>query len=174
MILSDLDISRFLQTGDIVIEPFTQEHIKGGSYTFTLNEVLHIPKTSGIVDANNPEVDFEKIIIGEQGFILEPGMFVLGQTAEQLSVSQKLACMLDARTTLARIGLNVLQGSTFIQPGQSQSHETLEINNISKNPIRIYAGMKIVKGIFFLLHSPSEQNYGKNGAYAKQSFIDPK
>ncbi len=111
-----------------------------------VKKIYHI-----VLDRPLQEIDFEKIIIGEQGFILEPGMFVLGQTAEQLSVSQKLACMLDARTTLARIGLNVLQGSTFIQPGQSQSHETLEINNISKNPIRIYAGMKIVKGIFFLL-----------------------
>lgn len=168
MILSDLDIKQFLDTGDIVITPFQEENLKGASYTFTLSNKLFIPTTQGVVDAQDPKPTYDEIHIPEEGYILEPGVFLLSQTCEQLSISQKLACMLDARTTLARIGLNVLQGSTFIQPGQSESHETLEISNISKNPIRICAGMKVVKGIFFLLHSPSAQNYGKTGAYGGQ------
>jgi deoxycytidine triphosphate deaminase len=101
-----------------------------------------------------------------------PGDFLLGQIKEMLSISQNLACILDARTSLARIGLNVLQGSTFIQPGQGESYEALEISNISGNPIKIYSGMKIVKGIFILLKSKSTQNYSETGEYGKQSKVN--
>jgi len=169
MILSDIDIKKFMVDGDIGIDQYDESMLKGGSYTFSLNNILYIPKTYDCLDVNDLKVDFEKIEMNENGFIINPGDFLLGQIKEKLSISQKIVCKLDARTTLARIGLNVLQGSTFVEPGQADSHETLEINNIGKSPIRIYPNIKIAKGIFFLLHTPSEQNYSEQGSYKKQS-----
>ena len=172
MILSDSDIKKFLSSGDIKIDPLDQTMIKGGSYTFTLNNVLFIPKKQKVIDTKDTKVELDKIEIGETGFIINPGDFLLGQTKEKLSISQRLACILDARTTLARIGLNALQGSTFVEPGQAESHETLEITNIGKSPIKIYPGMKIVKGIFLLLNTQAEQNYSETGTYKKQLNAD--
>lgn len=169
MILSDSDIKKFLTSGDIKIDPLDQSMIKGGSYTFTLNNILFIPKQQDVIDTKDIKVEIDKIEINEAGFVINPGDFLLGQTKEKLSISQRLACILDARTTLARIGLNTLQGSTFVEPGQAESHETLEISNIGKSPIRIYPGMKIVKGIFLLLSTEAEQNYSETGTYKKQS-----
>ncbi|MFA6131596.1 MAG: dCTP deaminase [Patescibacteria group bacterium] len=172
MVLSDSDIKKFLSSGDIKIDPLDQSMIKGGSYTFTLNNVLFIPKQQDIIDAKDTKIELDKVEIGEAGFVINPGDFLLGQTKEKLSISQRLACILDARTSLARIGLNALQGSTFVEPGQAESHETLEISNIGKSPIKIYPGMKIVKGIFLLLNTEAEQNYSESGTYKKQSSAD--
>jgi len=172
MVLSDFDIKKFLSSGDINIDPLDQSMIKGGSYTFTLNNVLFVPKKQDLIDTKDTKVELDKIKIGEAGFVINPGDFLLGQTKEKLSISQRLACILDARTSLARIGLNALQGSTFVEPGQAESHETLEISNIGKSPIKIYPGMKIVKGIFLLLNTEAEQNYSETGTYKKQASAD--
>ena len=109
---------------------------------------------------------YEEIEIPQDGYLVEPGVFLLGSAAEQLGIATSLAARLDARTSLARLGLNVLQGSTHIEPGQSKSHETLEITNISHSPILIHAGMKIVKVVFVRLSSPATKGYA--GAYRGQ------
>lgn len=168
MMLSDVDIKKYLLSGDITIDPFTVDRLKGGSYTFTLGAQLFIPKKVACVDTKALSGDYDVVNIGKEGFVVNPGDFFLGHIKEKLSISTRLACMFDARTTLARIGLNVLQGSTLVEPGQTESHETLEISNSSKNRIKIYPGMNIVKGIFFVLNTPAEQNYGEKGTYSRQ------
>lgn len=167
--LSDVDIKKFIKSGDIKIDPLNLGNIKAASYTFTLNNKLFIPQKQDLIDSANMNIGYRELEITKNGYIINPGDFLLGQTREKVSISQKIACIHDARTTLARIGLNVLQGSILIQPGQSESFETLEISNISQNPIKIYPGMNIVKGIFFLLNKPSQQNYSKTGKYKGQT-----
>ncbi len=173
MVLSDQGIRKFLEQGDIKITPLNEAMIKEGSYTFTLNTKLFLPKHYDVIDVQQTDVVYNEVEMDPSGYILQPGDFLLGQTKEMVSISQSLCCMLDARTSLARIGLNVLQGSTFIQPGQEESYETLEISNISKSPIRIYSGMKIVKGIFLLLSSASSQKYAETGRYGRQTTANP-
>ncbi len=169
MVLSDKDILLALRSDEIKIDPFDEALLNPGSYTFALNNVVFKPKWPESIDARMPELEYEKIVIEESGFELSPGEFILAQTWEKVTVSQSIACILDARTTFARIGLNVLQGSTFIEPGQEESHETLEISNIGKSSIVIYSHMKIVKGIFIRLAQPSAQNYAAVGKYGKQN-----
>lgn len=169
MVLSDTDLKKFIDSGDITINPLDETLIKPGSYTFTLGTTLFKPVTKGEIDTKTTEVEYQEINIDEKGYLLEPGEFILGQTFEKLSVSKKVGCILDNKTSLARIGVNMILGSTFIEPGQTDSHETLEITNLSQNPVRIYAGMKVVKGIFFLLSSEANISYAEVGTYARQS-----
>jgi len=168
MFLSDIDIQKAIKNNEIQIQPFNPKMLKGGSYTFTLNNKIFIPKKQDLIDSRDINAELETQEIDENGYILNPGDFILAQTKETVSISTKLACILDARTSLARIGRNALQGSTFIEPGQSKSHEILEISNIGNSPIKIYPDMKIVKGIFVLLKTPAGQDYGKIGRYSKQ------
>jgi dCTP deaminase len=170
MILSDIDIKKYIASGDIKIEPFDPDMLKPASYTFTLGPILMKPQSTGVVNALSENVKYQQITIPKNGYIINPGEFLLGEITEQLSISRKLACFHDARSTLTRIGLVVLQGSVLIQPGQANSHETLEITNISRHPIKVFAGMPIVKGIFMLLNTPSEGDYSKNGKYREQSI----
>lgn len=172
MILSDKDILDAIKSEQISIEPFNKSMLNPGSYTFTLNNIVSKPKWPKTIDAKSPEIDYEKIEITEEGYTLEPGSFVLAQTYEAVSVGQSICCLLDARTTLARIGLNVLQGSTFIEPGQEKSHETLEISNIGHSTIILKPRMKIVKGVFMSLLSSANQSYAKVGKYRMQSEVN--
>jgi dCTP deaminase len=174
MILSDKDILDSIKNHHIFIDPLKGEMLNPGSYTFTLGSKILKQKVIDLIDTKNLDLEYEEIIIDETGYILNPGDFILGQTMEKVSVSQDFCCILDARTTLARIGLNVLQGSTFIEPGQTASHETLEISNISKSKIKIYPGMKIVKGIFIKLSSTTTKSYLEVGKYGKQNSPEVK
>ncbi len=171
MILSDIDIKHALESGEIIIDPFDPTGIRPGTYRFTLNDKILIPKWPDEIDARTEEMEYDTVLIDVNGYVLQPGDFILGQTRERLTLGKSLAFIFDARSSLARIGLNVLQGAMFVQPGQTDSHETLEISNISRSPIRIYAGMSIVKGYFARMETPSEHGY--DGKYKTQRDMKP-
>jgi dCTP deaminase len=175
MILSDLDLLAFIESGDITIDPFKPEFVKPGSYSFTLGNLLLRPRFQGVVEIDKPETfQYEEVWMTDAGYDLQPGEFILGQTAEKVSLSNRLACFSDGRTLLARLGIQVVLNSTFIEPGQTESQETLEIKNSGPAPVRLYPGMKVCKGIFVLLHTPSARKYADFGTYAHQSSPRPK
>lgn len=167
MVLSDTDILAAINSGEIKIDLFDQNRLNPASYTLSLGKYLLLPKSEDTLDAESPAIEYEKVEISEKGYVVNPGDFLLGSVAEKLSISLTLAAKLDARTSLARIGLNVLQVSTHIEPGQQGSNETLEINNIGPSPVRLRAGMKIVKVIFEPLQTPTANGY--SGKYKGQS-----
>lgn len=170
MILSDRDILAALSSGDITITPFREEMLKPGSYVFTLGDMIYRPKIKGVIDARDPKVDYEEIQIHpETGYILHPGEFILAQTFEAVSVSKNLAASSDTRSTLARLGLEVILSSSYIEPGQTQSHETLEIAHHGPSPVQLFPFMPICKGIFYQLKSPAKYGYAERGSYAFQN-----
>jgi dCTP deaminase len=174
MILSDLDILAGIESGDIIIDPFVPELVKPGSYTFSLGSLLLKPQFMGVVEIDKPETfPYEEVTMTSAGYDLQPGEFILGQTAEKLTLSNRLACFADGRTLLARLGIQVVLNSTFIEPGQSESHETLELKNSGPAPVRLYPGMKISKGIFVFLQTPSGRKYADFGSYARQNSPRP-
>lgn len=166
MTLSDTDIREYIKSADIIIKPFDESKLKPASYTLSLSEHILIPLVSKEIDSRNPKLEYKELKMGKDGYLVMPGDFLLGRVKESLSLSTNICCLLDARTTLTRIGLNVIQGSTLTEPGQKNSHETLEISNIGKSPIRVYPGQDIVKGVFHLLKSPSSAPY--SGKYVNQ------
>lgn len=166
MILSDVDIMHGLEANSFAIDPFDPAHLNPASYTLTLGSRLLVPKPYEAIDPGNPQVAYEVMDIGTNDYAVSPGDFLLGSVAESLSVAPTHCARLDARTSLARLGLNVLQGSTHIEPGQHDSHETLEISNIGPSPVLLRAGMKIVKVIFESLETPAANGY--TGRYSGQ------
>lgn len=174
MILSDRDIRAKIATGQIQIDPFSEDRMKPGSYVLSLGNTFFKPQSRTEVDARHPQLDYAQERIPDEGFVLKPGEFVLGQTLERVSISQELAAAADVPTTLARIGLQTVLSSTYIEPGQRQSQETLEIKNLSQQPIRVFPGMKIIKIIFYELKTPASFSYGDVGDYAGQHDPRPK
>lgn len=166
MILSDVDIRHGFEAGFFEIDPFDPTRLSPASYTLSLGNCLLIPRTDEVIDPDDPKVKYKKIDISMEGYVINPGDFLLGSVAERLSISPTHCARLDARTSLARLGLNVLQGSTHIEPGQHDSHETLEISNIGPSPVRLRAGMKIVKVVFESLQTPASKGY--TGRYSGQ------
>lgn len=166
MVLSNVDIHSALNSGHIGIDPFNAAYLNPASYTLTLGKRLLIPRANETpVDPSAPELSYDEVVIRDK-FVVPCGAFLLGSVAESITLSTHYAAQLDARTTLARLGLNVLQGSTHIEPGQSGSHETLEITNIGPRPVILQPGMKIAKIVFMRLATPSSHGYA--GRYAGQ------
>lgn len=171
MVLSDKDIRKRIKAGDIEIEPFSNELLSIADYTFTLNNKLFFQRAGDQVDVLRSKIELDNKTIGKEGYVVKPGDFLLAQTKEKLTLSNKVCCLLDARTSLARIGINFLQGSCFVDPGVEGSRMTLEIKNIGKSQVRIYPGMKVVKGIFMDLKTSSSEKYSKIGKYKSSSSV---
>lgn len=146
MILSDTVIQTAVRQGDLRIEPFSEDHLKGASYTFTLSPRLSIPKPVPLIVINGEQAH-EEIEMGSEGYVLASGEFVLGYTAEHLALQSKYGCFLSTRGSCAQAGLSVLLSSSFAEP-DTDNAIILEIHNASGSPLKLTAGMKIVKGIF--------------------------
>src|SRR6185503_5971924 len=101
MILSGLEIKKRLNK-DIMIDPFNEKQLGPNSYNLRLhNEVLVYD--NGILDMKqkNPTT---KMIIPEDGLLLETGKLYLGRTVEY---TKTLSCvpMLEGRSSIGRLGL---------------------------------------------------------------------
>lgn len=168
MFLSDLDIQAALNTGSIEINPFSAERLDGASYTFSLGPRLSVPlKSEAPIDPEFPVISYDEVIMGEDGFAMPPGLFVLGSLAETIALDRTIAGMFDGRSTLARIGLNALVGdSTHIAPGQKPCNLTLEMKVEGPSTVVIKPGMPIVKVVFSMLKTPTNRFY--DGRYAGQ------
>lgn len=171
--LSDTDILQAIEDGDITIDPFEDSLLRPGSYRLRLDSKIYIPKGGIEIDATDPKPEYTEVDISEDGYVLQPGAFILGTTAGKVSISTKIAAFADVPTTLARIGIVTVLASTLIEPGQEQSQEALEIANLSPNPVRLRAGMRIVKLVFHRLDTPSTKSYAKVGRYRGQHHPQP-
>jgi dCTP deaminase len=171
-LLSDVDIKRALQKGEIKIVPQPlPDQIGAGSIDFTLsNEFWRIKETlkkGKVYDLNNiTYLDlFEEI--KSDSVILKPGELILGKTLEHLTLSPDIAAWIQGRSRYARLGLSVHVASSFIQPGSS-NHQVLEIINFSPVAQTLHAGMRICQVIFQKMISKAEKPYSKFGTFSKQ------
>lgn len=92
--------------------------------------------------------------------------YVLGFTLEHISMPRWLKARCVGKSSLARCGIII--NTTPIEPGW-RGHLTLEIGNLSPNPVEVYAGEGIAQVEFETLLQPTEEDYGdKIGKYQDQ------
>lgn len=174
MILSNVDIKKYIEEGKIKIEPFNNSMIYPASYVFTLGDMLLRPIGDNIIDFKKRLLpEYQEIrFTQEHGYILHPNDFILGQTNEKLTLCDEIAMIVEGRSSLARCGIEVVQTSTFIEPNHFNSIITLEIKNNSNSDFVLYPYMKFAKGIFFKLETPSDSS-ANQGSYITQKEVDP-
>jgi dCTP deaminase len=135
MFLSAEKIKEAVAAGDLLISPFLENNLKPASYTFTLHHIL-----KDVVTGSD-------IFMAAEGYVLEPGAFLLGKTAETIDLKNSYLCLLGTRSSIAQQGIDVLQDSTIAEP-DTNGQFTLEIRNNGSKSVRLVPGMAIVKGIF--------------------------
>ncbi len=170
--LTDGEILKEIEEKNIVIEPFQKSKVAPGAYYFTLGDTLLLPdpeKTIKLTGGDDPT--YREVDISNQVYIIKPNEFLLGQTAELLTISANIGMFLDGRTTLARLGLSVHKTATFIHPGHTKSIITLEIKNNGNHNIELESGIDIGKGIFFKSVSSALKSYKDTGIYSTQSKV---
>jgi dCTP deaminase len=170
MILSDKTIKAKIKSGEIVIEPFSEEFLQPASYDLHLDKFfLTFNKESiGIVDVKDkPKNLMKEIEVDEQeGFIIHPNEFVLANVKEITGVDSKHVGRLEGKSSLGRLGLIVHATAGFLDPG-NKLRLTLELANVSPIPIKIYPGMKIAQIAFETLDKDCERPYGSKDLNSK-------
>lgn len=169
MILSDGEIAKRLKEKSLVIRPFSKENIRPSSCDLLLfNEVrvFDTYKTELIDVKEKNDVSRVVEIDPKKGFVIHPDEFVLGSTKEYFEIPDDLAGKLEGKSSLGRLGLVVHATAGFIDPG-FKGYLTFEFSNVSRLPIRLYAGMRIAQICFFQMSSPAKRPYGCDGLRSK-------
>ncbi len=167
MVLSDVDIKRYIELGKIRITPaLPPEQFGSCSVDFRLGNEFNVFEHS-----RHPFIDLKskagldglmRPVIVEPGepFILQPRDFVLAITEETLELDAETLGRLEGRSSLGRIGIIVHGTAGLFDPGWS-GKATLELSNLSRMPVALYAGMRICSFTFEQLSSPVSVPYSK-------------
>ena len=175
MILSDYSIKEAVQKKDIVITPFNLECLQPASVDLSLADSILVFKNFSMPFLDVREASdelYEKVSIAkDKPFILHPGEFVLGSTKEHIELASHLAARIEGKSSLGRLGLLIHSTAGFIDPG-FKGTVTLELSNVARLPITLYADMRIGQISFTTLSTPAERPYGSqelNSKYQHQT-----
>ncbi len=168
MFLSDVDILKNVESGAIVIRPFTVKRLQPVSYDVTLGnefEVTNRHLTTSI-DPANKSYPITRTVRVEDGeaFILHPGESVLGKQREFIGVNEEHLILLSGKSSLARAGLVVHNTAMLFNPGH-YFYPTFELVNTNNVPLVLRPGMEIAQLLFAQLTSPTSKSYKQTGRY---------
>ena len=170
MILSDRDIREAITSGRVGIEPFDEADIQPSSVDLHVDRLFRTFHNARhpYIDVKKPMEDLTELIEvkDDEPFILHPGEFVLGSTAEYVRLPHDLVARLEGKSSLGRLGLLIHSTAGYVDPG-FEGHLTLELSNVANLPITLYPGMKIGQISFFQLTSPAENPYGSGAVGSK-------
>lgn len=168
MILSDKDIKKYLQNGQISIDPVPNLVKVLGSCSIDMRlgnsfRVFEHSKHAYIdpFDAKRSE-EVTKLIEIKTGepFILHPNDFVLATTIESFSLPDDLLARLEGRSSLGRLGVVVHSTASIFEPGW-KGKIVMELGNLGTMPIALYPGMRICALTFEQLSTKVEVPYHK-------------
>lgn len=143
MILTDLEILRGIEAGDILIEPFRPECLGSNSYDVHLGRYL-ATYVEPVLDARLHNRVREEVIPPE-GYVLQPGTLYLGVTEEYTETHRQVP-FLEGKSSIGRLGIDIHATAGKGDVGFCNTW-TLEISVV--HPVRVYAGMPIGQLIFF-------------------------
>lgn len=171
--LSDEDIKSVIASGELIVTPFCSGWVRSSGITMHLGELLLRPRPGTVVDVKRRVTpDYDEISITDDSpYLLQPGEFVLGHTFQKVTVGSKLGFLIEGRSTLARVGLTIVQTAMLVYPGHSDRAVTLELANHGANGILLYPRMKIARVALFELKSPAVVRYDDEGKYREQSVV---
>ncbi len=180
MILADVDLRARIDAGDIVVDPLDDydTQIQPASIDlrlankFRAYRLPHVP----CIDARDPkslEPYTEMIEIApNEGFVLQPGEFVLGATLERVKVPADLVARVEGRSSIGRLAVVVHATAGFIDPG-FEGQITLELSNLGRCAVKLHPGMRISQIVFHQLTRAAERPYGPGRGSKYQGQMGP-
>lgn len=155
MILTDVQILKAIQRGDIVVTPFDRAKLGTNSYDVHLS-----PHFAVYVDEELDAKKHNKIRhfeIGPEGFVIQPGELYLGVTMEYTETHCAVP-FLEGKSSVGRLGIDIHATAGKGDVGYCNTW-TLEISCVK--PVRIYGGMPIGQLIYFSVEGDIENPYNK-------------
>jgi dCTP deaminase len=165
-VLSDGTILRLVEEGRIRIDPWDPGLVQPASVDLRLGasfRVFHNHRASAI-DLRDPPTNLTEQISVEESerFVIHPGEFCLGRTLEYVELPDDIVARIEGKSSLGRLGLIVHATAGFCDPGWKGTL-TLELNNLTRVPIKLYPGLPIAQLSFMTLDAPALRPYGHEG-----------
>jgi dCTP deaminase len=165
-VLSDGTILGYLEEGRIKIEPWDPAMVQPASVDLRLGDsfrVFHNHRATAI-DLRDPPSNLTEEVVVSAGdpFVIHPGEFCLGRTLEWVQIPDDIVARIEGKSSLGRLGLIVHATAGFCDPG-FEGTLTLELNNLTRVPIRLYPGLPIAQLSFMTLDRPALRPYGSPG-----------
>lgn len=164
MILSGKEILKNIGK-EIIIDPFDKKRINPNSYNLSLYKELLVYENV-VLDMKTKNIT-SKIIIPEDGLLLEPNKLYLGRTNEFTS-TDKYVPMLEGRSSTGRLGLFIHVTAGFGDIGFA-GYWTLEIFCVQ--PVKIYPNVEICQIYYHNING--EYDLYSNGKYQNNTGIQP-
>lgn len=162
-VLSDSTIRRLIADGRLVIRPWDDRMVQPASIDLRLGDsfrVFHNHRIQTIDIADPPRDLTEQVVIADDDeFVIHPGEFVLGRTAEWVELPDDIVGRIEGKSSLGRLGLIVHATAGFVDPGWAGTL-TLEITNFNSVPIVLRTGLPIAQFSLMTLDAPAERPYG--------------
>lgn len=179
MFLSDIDIKKAVEQGDIVISDFEAARLQPASYDILLGNTFLVTDAHTTTFIDPVKKVFPKTVevhVPDGGeFVLHPGVSIIGYSKDYFG-SEKYLVEVNGKSSLARIGLLVHNSASLINPGHFLN-VALELCNLNHVPIILRPGMAIGQLTFTTLSNPPKKEYKMAGRYAldnKKGFVPPK
>ena len=165
-VLSDGTILQQVQEGRIKIDPWDPKMVQPASVDLRLGDsfrVFHNHRATAI-DLRDPPSNLTEEVVTREGdaFVIHPGEFCLGRTLEWVQIPDDIVARIEGKSSLGRLGLIVHATAGFCDPG-FEGTLTLELNNLTRVPIRLYPGLPIAQLSFMTLDRPAQRPYGTPG-----------
>ena len=162
-VLSDGAILELIDEGRIRIDPWEPGHVQPASVDLRLGDsfrVFHNHRASAIDLRQPPDNLTEEVLVSpEDSFVIHPGEFCLGRTLEWVELPDDIVARIEGKSSLGRLGLIVHATAGFCDPGWKGTL-TLELNNLTRVPIKLYPGLLIAQLSFMALDRPALRPYG--------------
>ena len=162
-VLSDGSIIEQVEAGRIVIDPWDEANVQPASVDVRLGNsfrVFHNHKATTI-DLRDPPRDLTEEVTrqDDEPFVIHPGEFCLATTLEWVELGDDIVSRVEGKSSLGRLGLIVHATAGFVDPGWKGAL-TLELNNLTRIPIKLWPGMFIAQLSFMQLDRPALRPYG--------------
>ena len=169
MILSDATLRELIGAGYIVLDPYDPELVQPASVDVRLGTEFRVMRNSRLThidpfESQQKLMDTVSVPVGEP-FVLHPGEFALGHTAEVIGCPDDIVGIVNGKSSLGRLGIQVHATAGFIDPG-FKGTVVLELSNVANLPITIYHGMPIGQLSFMQMDRAVDSPYGteENGS----------
>jgi len=179
MFLTDKDIQKAIERGDIKIDDFDKSRLQPASYDILLGNkfiATDLHATEYIDPERKIFAKTHEIEVPEgEAFILHPGVSVVGFSKDYFG-SDKYLIEVNGKSSLARIGLLVHNSASLINPGHFLN-VALELCNLNTVPLLLRPGMQIAQLTFAELSSEPSKDYKETGRYNDEqmkTYVPPK
>lgn len=168
MILSDIDIRKYIGGETALIKPFCEDRLQGASYDLSMsNKITAFKKQVRTIDLSEQSAinsAYEHIKLTNEGYALNPGEYILVSVEEELTIPVNMVAHIRPRTRFSRLG--IVLSAQHCNPGYSGVLQ-LGLYNASPNTIILKPGIRISQVVFEELKtvpSPEKQYQNKTDA----------